>query len=214
LLGSQAVTQTKPIKLKKMSEFKKVTTDELTTILLALPNGIGSTATVLQYTSPKCTKFIRNIKQWDAVKGKDVKIPFTDEIRKSSNVPIIVATDYERNVVNQLNRENLPETEYKKGINTMPIELDESINTFAGKFKGKGVIQYRPNPNPKLKVITNFYLNKNEVLKSELPDVLPVPSKPKNQGTKKPILWRKLYIENIKQISIQGVRYENTECSI
>ena len=96
----------------------------------------------------------------------------------------------------------------------MPIESDESINTFAGKYKGKGVIQYRPNPNPKLKVIPKFYLNKKEVQKNELPDVLPLPSKPKNQGTKKPILWRKLYIENIKQISIQGFKYQNIECSI
>jgi hypothetical protein len=197
-----------------MSEFKKVSTEELTRILLALPNGIGSLANVVQYTTPKCTKFIRNVKEWDIVKEKQVKIPFTDEIRKESNVSVLVATDYERNVVNQLNKENLPETDYKKGINTMPIILDESENTFAGTFKGKGVIQYRPISNPKKIVQPKFYLNKIEVKKIELPDVLPLPTKPTNQGTKKPILWRKLYIENIKQISIQGVKYENTECSI
>jgi len=181
----------------------KVTTAELTNVLMALPNGIGSIAQVKQITSPKTTK-----------KDRDTKVPFTGEIRKASEVSVIVATDYERNVVNQLNKEGKDKSEYKKGINTMPIDFEGSKNTFAGTYKGEGVIQYRPNPNEKNKPFVEYFLNKKAIDKANLPNVLPVPSKATNQGTKKEILWRKLYVANIKQISIQGKLYENIECEL
>ena len=180
-----------------------VNTQELTQILLSLPNGIGSIASITQITTPKCT-----------VKCRDTKIPFTDEIRKESQVSVIVATDYERNVVNQLNREGKDETEYKKGENTMPLDFSVSQNTWVGLFEGKGVIQYRPNPNEKTKPFTQYYLNKVAIDKAKLPNVLPVPTEPKNQGTDKKILWRKLYISNIKAIKIHGKIYENIDCQI
>lgn len=181
----------------------KVTTAELTSILMELPNGIGSIAKVKQITSPKTTK-----------KDRDTKVPFMGTIRKASEVSIIVATDYERNVVNQLKREDKEESEYKRGINTMPIDFEGSKNTFAGTYKGEGVIQYRPNPNDKNKPFVEYFLNKKAIDKANLPNVLPVPSKATNQGTEKEILWRKLYVANIKTIAIQGELYENIECEL
>ena len=186
-----------------MKNLTFVNTQELTELLLSLPNGIGSIASITQITTPKTT-----------VKCRDTKIPFTDEIRKESEVSVIVATDYERNVVNQLNREGKDESEYKKGENTMPLDFSVSQNTWVGLFEGKGVIQYRPNPNEKTKVFTQYYLNKVAIDKAKLPNVLPVPTEPKNQGTDKKILWRKVYIANIKAIKIQGKIYENVDCQI
>ena len=181
----------------------KVTTNELTNILLALPNGIGSFATITQITSPKIT-----------VKCRDTKEPFSGDVRKSSDVSVIVATDYERNVVNQLNREFKAESEYKKGKNTMPIDFEKSQNTWVGFFDGKGVIQYRPNPNENTKPFSQYYLNKVAIDKASLPNILPIVPKATNQGTKKEILWRKVYIGNIKAISIKGELYENIDCAI
>ena len=181
----------------------KLTTAQLTNVLMALPNGIGSIAKVTQYTSPKCTK-----------KDRDTKEPFSGNIRKASDVSVIVATDYERNVLNQLKREHKEEGEYKKGFNTMPIDFNDSENTFAGTFNGKGVIQYRPNPNNNQKPSVKFFLNGITVERNKLPNVLPVVHKATNQGTEKEVLWRKLYVANIKTISIHGQVYENTECTL
>jgi len=185
-----------------MKNVIKVTTAELTNVLMTLPNGIGSIAQVEQITTPNCNK-----------KDRKTKEPFLGTIRKSSKVSVIVATDYERNVVNQLNREGKEASEYKKGINTMPIEFGTN-NTWAGLYKGQGVIQYRPNPNEKQKPEVQYYLNYKAVKKEQLPDVLPVTKKATNQGTDKEILWRKLYIANIKRITIGKKTYENVECEL
>jgi hypothetical protein len=186
-----------------MTNLVKVTTEELTNVLMNLPNGIGSFAKVTQYTTPKTNK-----------KCRDTKEPFNSVVRKVSDVSVIVATQYERNVLNQLKREDKEPTDYKKGFNTMPIDFDNSKNTYAGMFKGKGVIQYRPNPNEKVKAITQYYLNNKAVQKSEIPNVLPTVKKATNQGTEKEILWRKLYVQNIKTITIGKKTYENIECTL
>jgi len=181
----------------------KVTTAELTKIMLNLPDSIGSFAKITQITEPKTT-----------VKDRDTKEPFNGKIVKLSEVSAIVSTDYEKNVLNQLKKEGKEETEYQKGVNTMPIDFSASTNKFAGFFNGKGVIQYRPNPNEKNKAFVQYYLNNKAVEFKNLPNVLPVVNKAENQGTDKEILWRKLYIANIKQISIHGNIYENVECEI
>jgi hypothetical protein len=184
-------------------ETLKVTTAELTSLLLNMPDSIGSFAKITQITEPNTTK-----------KDRDTKQPFNDKIIKLSEVSAIVSTDYEKNVLNQLKREGKEETEYQKGVNTMPIDFSVSTNKFAGFFNGKGVIQYRPNPNEKNKPFVQYYLNNKAIEFKNLPNVLPVVNKAENQGTDKEILWRKLYISNIKQISIHGNVYVNIECEI
>ena len=130
-----------------MTNLVKVTTEELTNVLMNLPNGIGSFAKVTQYTTPKTNK-----------KCRDTKEPFNGVVRKASDVSVIVATQYERNVLNQLKREDKEETEYKKGFNTMPIDFDNSKNTYAGMFKGKGVI-FSKNNCALFHTIDHFFTN-------------------------------------------------------
>jgi len=180
----------------------EVTTDELTTILKAMPNSIGSIAQVLQFTEPKCNK-----------KDRDTKEAFTSTIKKLTALKVLVNTAYESGIVNQAKRE-LAEGkevgEYTKGNNTMPIDFEDSNNEFCGTFYGKGVIQYRPFDNSYPK--TKFFLDGKVTEKAKLPNVLPTSSKATNQGTEKEISWRKLYIKNIRKIAINGIVYKNIEC--
>lgn len=177
----------------------EVTTNELTAILKAMPNGIGSFAKVLQFTEPKTTK-----------KCRDTKEPFTSKVKKLTSLSILLNTAYESGVLNQLKRENKSEEEYKKGINTMPIDFTDSQNTFCGDYKEQGVIQYRPFDNSY--PTTKFMLDGQLTDKAKLPNVLPTTNKAKNQGTDKEIFWRKLYVKNIRKIKIDGIIYKNIEC--
>lgn len=176
-----------------------VTTAELTNILMNMPNSIGSFAKVLQFTQPDCTK-----------KDRQTKEAFNGKIQKLTALTVLLNTAYESGVLNQLKRENKAETEYKKGVNTMPIDFTQSANEFCGFYKGEGVIQYRPFDNSY--PTTKFFLNAKLTEKSKLPDVLPTTSKATNQGTDKEIFWRKLYVANIRKIKIDGIIYKNIEC--
>jgi hypothetical protein len=178
-----------------------VTTKELTFILLSMPKSIGSIANILQCTTPDALK-----------KDRDNKTPFTSELRKVTKLNVLLSTEYEKGVLNQLKRENKAESEYIKGENKMPIEFDKSNNEYCGFFKGEAVIQYRPfeQSNPKVK----FVLNGKITEKEKLPNVLPIKNKATNQGTEKEILWRKLYVANIRKIKLNGVIYKNIECKL
>lgn len=177
----------------------EVTTAELTAVLMAMPNGIGSFAKVLQYTEPKTTK-----------KCRDTKEPFSSTIKKLTSLSVLLNTQYESGVLNQLKKENKEESEYKKGTNTMPIDFELSNNEFAGFYNGKAVIQYRPFDNSKPS--TKFILDGKVTDKENIPNVLPKKSKATNQGTEKEIFWRKLYVANIRKIKVNGVTYKNIEC--
>lgn len=178
-----------------------VTTAQLTNILMNMPNSIGSFAKVLQFTEPKCTK-----------KDRDTKEPFNSKIQKLSALTVLLNTAYESGVLNQLKREGKDESEYQKGINTMPIDFSQSANEFCGFYKGEGVIQYRPFDNSR--PITKFLLNGKVTEKAKLPNVLPTTSSATNQGTDKEIFWRKLYVANIRKIKIDGIIYKNIDCQI
>jgi hypothetical protein len=181
-----------------MKNAKLVSTEELATVLMNMTNGIGGIANVIQVTQPKVTK-----------KDRDTKEPFNGQITKISKLNILVATKYEKGILNQLNKENKSSEEYKKGTNTMPLNFENSSNEFVGTFKNEAVIQYRPmeNSNPS----TKYFLNGLIKDKGMLPNVLPKPSKATNQGTEKEIFWRKLYIKNLKQITIDKVTYINSD---
>jgi len=176
----------------------EVNTNELETILLAMPKG-STFAKVLQYTTPKTTK-----------KDRDTKEAFIGKIQKLTALTVLLNSKYANGVKNQLDRENKEHSEYKQGVNTMEIDFTESENNFCGHFRGNAVIQYRPFDNSY--PTTKFIMDNKLTDKEKLPNVLPTKSKATNQGTDKEIFWRKLYVKNIRKIKIDGILYKNIEC--
>jgi hypothetical protein len=176
---------------------KKVTLKELAQILLEvrMVKGMNMFASVLQVTEPKCLKKSRVTKEIN---------PF-ESIVKVSKVSILLNAEYEKAVTNQLLRENKETTEYQKGENTMPLVFGEN-NQFIGMFKGEFVLQYRPNDNVKAK--TKFVANGKITDKNKLVDFLPTENKATNQGTEREILWRKLYLKNVRKIAVNGEIYK------
>ena len=178
---------------------KRVTLKELAQILFdtKIIKGMPMFASVLQYTEPKMNVKSRTNPQIKNTFGKVVKVS------KSS---ILLNSEYEKAVVNQLAREGKEATEYKKGINTMPLTFGEN-NQFIGLFNGEFVLQYRPNDNVKPKV--KFLTNGKMIDKAKLVDFLPAEkAKAENQGTEREILWRKLYLKGVRKIAINGEVYK------
>lgn len=177
---------------------KKVSLKELAQILLEtnIVKGMPMFASVLQTTEPKC-----NVKSRT---NKEIKNPY-QSIIKVSKVSILLNSEYEKAVINQLAKEDKEATEYKKGENTMPLVFGEN-NQFIGIFKGEFVLQYRPNDNVKAK--TKFVANGKITDKNKLVDFLPIENHATNQGTDKEILWRKLYLKNVRKIAVNGTLYK------
>lgn len=176
---------------------KKVTLKELAQILLEtkIVKGMPVFASVLQATEPKALKKSRTTKEVN---------PF-EQILKISKVGILLNSEYEKAVINQLKREEKSEEEYKKGENTMPLVFGEN-NQFIGIYKGEFVLQYRPNDNVKPK--TKFLANGKFTDKNKLAEFLPTENKATNQGTEREILWRKLYLKNVRKIAVNGEVYK------
>jgi hypothetical protein len=170
-----------------------VSQNELEAVLSNCPDSIGSMAYVRQLTEPNITKKIRGTKLFHGLK-----------VEKETELSVLLNTSYEAGVVNQLNKENKPKTAYKKGKNTMPIELCEN-NNFFGYYKGEAVIQYRPHA--KSNPTTKYFVDGVETEKCNIPDILPKTYGAENQGTDKQIHWRKLYVSNILEITINKVHY-------
>ena len=168
-----------------------VTTAELENVLanVEIVNGMGAFANVVQFTDAR---------------AKKTNNPF-GQIMKLSNVSVLLNTQYEKNVVNQLAREGKEATDYKKGANTMPLEKGDK-NGFFGYFNGKAVIEYRPNDNVKPR--TKYVANGKVVDKDKVTPFLPSTNKAQNQGTEREIFWRKLYVSNIRRITINGTHYK------
>lgn len=175
---------------------KNVTVKELTQILLETKTikGMNMFASVLQATQPRCTKKSRITKEPN---------PY-NKITKVSKVSILLNADYVTAVAKQLNREDKEQTEYKKGINTMPLVFGEN-NQFVGFYGGNPVLQYRPNDNIKPK--TKYIADGKLMDKSKLAEYLPKVNKATNQGTEREIFWRKLYLKNLKKLSFNGEVY-------
>ena len=180
----------------------QITVNQLVEILRNTPNSIGNFVNVTQVTEPKVL-----------VKDRVTKDPnpFT-KVLKISNLTVLISTDYAKGVENQLVKESKDVSEYQKGKNTMPLNFDNSVNTFFGEFiDSKGVnrgwaLQYRPFD--KSYPISKYVADGNMKSKANMPDILPVSSPATNQGTDKEILWRKLYATNIRRININGIRYK------
>ena len=189
-------TTKNPIVKKVSKKTLKVTFTELVTVLkeTTIINEMAAFASIMQMTEPKTT-----------VKCRNTKEPFLGMIEKLSIVGIILNSKYESGVLNALKKENKDKEDYKKGKNTMPLIKGDN-NNFFGTFNDKAVIEYRPNTNTKSQ--TQYFLNGVRVEKSSLPNVLPTVRKATNQGTEKEIFWRKLYVSNIVEITLNGVTYQ------
>ena len=73
-------------------------------------------------------------------------------------------------------------------------------------FKGEAAIQYRPNDNNFPETV--WFKDGKQTTKKDLVDY--ITDKPKggeNQGTERKIEWRKLYAENIVEITLFKKRY-------
>ena len=180
---------------------KLVTYDELSTILDETTYIKGATviASIIQLTEPKLTK-----------KDRDTKIEFNKNVQKLSKVSILLNTDYVNGIELQKNREikaGLDTDKHEKGKNTMPLILSDN-NVFFGHFNKKAVLQYRPNTNIKNIAKSQYFLDGAPIEKNDLPNVLPTSYTPKNQGNAKVIFWRKLYVTNIIEITINKINYK------
>lgn len=181
---------------------KKVTLKELTQILLEtqISKGMPVFANVLQVTIPKTNKKSRADKSPN---------PYTT-IQKVSKVSILLNSEYEKAVTNQLAKEGKEATEYMKGENTMPLKFGEK-NNFIGlnEKNDEYALQYRPNDNVKPRT---KYLADNKITdKSKLADFLSPDGKATNQGTDREILWRKLYLKNVRKLAFMGEVYKVIE---
>ena len=129
-------------------------------------------------------------------------------VTKRSELNVILNAKYESQVVNQLKREDKEETEYKRGEARMEIVFGENNQFFGMNVKNeKLVIRYRPNPNENRIPQTKYFVDGIETPKSKLVDYLPTTNKATNQGTEKEILWRTVYFENIKKVSLGQIIY-------
>ena len=176
----------------------KLTEQELAKILFDFETqkGMPIFASILQETKPKCTVKHRDTKE---------KNPF-QSIVKRSFVSILLNSDYEKSVTNQLKKEEKSIENYEKGINTMPLDFGDN-NQFIGIFNNEFVLQYRPNDQIKPK--TTFFADGIETTKKDLEGYLPKePAPPTNQGTEREIFWRKLYLKNVIELTFNKTVYQ------
>ena len=176
---------------------KRVTEKELAQLLFDVETvkGMPMFASVLQCTEPKVTKKHRETKEAN---------PY-ETIKKVSKVGIILNTDYEKAVTNQLAREEKEASEYKKGQNTMPLTFGEN-NQFIGLYEGEFVLQYRPNDNVKAR--SKYIADGKLTPKNDLTGYLPVQRAATNQGTDREIMWRRLYLKNVVKIAVNSEVYK------
>lgn len=134
--------------------------------------------------------------------------PFPN-VAKLTEMTVILNTEYASGVKNQLKREDKDAATYVPGVNTMPLEFGPN-NNFIGSFKGKFAIQYRPfdNSRPTVQYLNEGKLIAKEVIEPFLPKKNEKPNEEGRQGTEKEIMWRKTYVENILEMTIDGETYK------
>lgn len=170
---------------------KFVSVSQLAEILMAkkFVKGAAIFANIVQQTEPKMRK---------------TGNPYIGAV-KVSRYNIILNSEYETAVVNQLKREEKDPTDYKKGKNTMPLTFGEN-NRFIGYFDGKPVLQLRPNDNSKPE--TTYFYKGEQISKSLLEPFLQESSHATNQGTEREIFWRKVYLSNVLELRMDGDEYK------
>jgi hypothetical protein len=179
-----------------MSKVKMIPVSQLVEILwnFKVQPGAAIMAGVTQMTEPKMNK-----------KGN----PYYGKIVKVSTLTVLLNTDYEKGVLNQLEREGKEATEYQKGKNTMPLIFGDN-NRFIGVYENENgaeyVLQYRPfdNSHP----VTTYLFEGQEIDKKEIEPWLPKSTGAQNQGTEKEIFIRKVYLKNILNLNFNGEKYQ------
>jgi len=176
----------------------RVTELELESILIKFKvvKGMSVFGSLFQITTPKALVKDRITKE---------KNPYS-VITKHSKVSCIFNADYEKQVINQLKRENKPETDYEKGKPAMELTFFGNNDFYCENVKnGKKVVRYRPNDNVKSSV--EYFADGKAVKFEQVKNLLPDNSKATNQGTEKEILWRTPYLENIHELTINKIKY-------
>ena len=171
---------------------KQVTTAQLTQILLE------------RHTAAKMSVFATILIDTDARLRKRGN-PYPN-CRKQTKMKVMLNTDYKSGVLNQLKREDKPANHYREGENTMPLVFGEN-NHIVGFFNGEPVLVCRPF-DKSYPVVTYFTEDGFEVPVNEIRDFIPERNKAENLGTEKEILWRKPYLKNVVEMTIDGTKYE------
>jgi hypothetical protein len=182
-----------------MANLVRVTELELATILkdFKVVKGMAVFGSIYQATDPNPLKKDRVTKEPN---------PYA-QIIKESKLSCIFNADYAKQVVNQLKREDKDESEYKRGKAVMELEFFGNNDFFCRNVKNQRlVVRYRPNDN--VKPTTEFFADGKTVKFEQIKNLLPEKKKNENQGTQREILWRTVYLENIKEMTINGTNYK------
>lgn len=129
-------------------------------------------------------------------------------VRKQSKMTVMLNTKYVSRVHNQLEREGRDKEDYVAGRNTMPLTFGEN-NNIVGFFNGQAVLQFSPfdNSHPEVTYFTEEgFIVKKEDIEAFMPKSNREPVY-NNQGTEKEIIWRKTYMENVLEMTLDGVKY-------
>ena len=184
--------------MTKTKKVVEITANDLGEMLMKVETNKGASiiASILQFTDAKALK-----------KDRITKSPNPYQIYKLSRLSMLLNTEYEKGVLNQLERENKDESEYHKGVNTMPLEYGEN-NRFIGLYNGQFVLQYRPfdNSKPRVKYVDKATMK--VVDKDKIVNFLPPVYSATNQCTDKEIFWRKVYLSNIRKLTFNGTIYK------
>ena len=180
------------------NQILRVTQLELEAILMnfKVSKGMAVFGSIFQITTPKALVKDRITKE---------KNPF-ETIQKHSKVSCIFNADYEKQVTNQLKREDKDESDYKRGESAMELEFFGNNDFYCQNVKNsKKVVRYRPNDNTKP---TTEYVADGKIVKfDQVKNLLPENKKATNQGTDREILWRTVYMDNIHEMTINKVKY-------
>jgi hypothetical protein len=205
-----------------MNEVKRVTEKQAIAIINAI---VGSPIfRIVWLTIPQLNKSDRQT-------GESANYA-TGEISKLTELSCKIGTEYERMVLNRLEKEGKSSDEYKKGANRLPMkpiakngilgwvtkniyEVNRRINPETGKMKNfkdivgtKEELHIKVFPISNVTPIVNYIYGKDLIKKNEIGDILPVTKKAENQGTDKEIIIRKPKFENILSFTIDQTQYE------
>jgi len=151
---------------------------------------------VVQRTAPDLLK-----------KDRETKMPRTfQRVVKESSCPVILNSIYEKAVLNLLMKEGKDTDIYQAGENYMPLEYGPN-NIFIGLYKGEPVLQYRPNDKSIVRPKTTYFVDGKETAKDLIKGYLPKDKLPTNQGTDRPVFWRKVYLRNVVELTLDHKKY-------
>ena len=137
-------------------------------------------------------------------KGRDSKEPCPfGKVTKRSRLNVMFGSDYERGVNNQRSREDLDQN-FEAG-NTWGDRTDDKVLTIKGE-------QYYANMRVLDTHEVEYFADGKPISEEEVRQFAPKKSKPKNQGTEKPVIWTKPKV--FPECSFREVRVSGEEIII